>query len=231
MRSAAASYFELTFVQLVLCSRVLARRCNIRLLSRHLVSVRLTMIPASPPDARLTPSVPSETEVAAAVARARTGAPQGIATLYEWFAEDLLRLTTRLLASRADAEDVVHDLFVGLPEYLARYGAQGRLRAWLRVTAIGLARMRSRRERRRADVLFRIGVGELAGRKVTDPALAIDLENAIAALPDALRMVFVLKQWEGYSHDEIAVLLQITVSASRVRHARALQHLRNRLDP
>jgi RNA polymerase sigma-70 factor (ECF subfamily) len=174
---------------------------------------------------------PTEVEVAEAVARARTGAPSGIGALYEWYAADLLRLTTRLLASADDAEDIVHDLFVGLPEQLARYDERGRLRAWLRVTAIGMARMRVRRERRRSDVLTRETSHEGA-RETTasnDTALALDIERAVGGLSDSLRQVFVLKQWEGYSHDEIAQLLGISSQASRVRHARALSALRTLL--
>ena len=56
-----------------------------------------------------------------------------------------------------------------------------------------------------------------------------DLERALLALPDGLRVVFVLKQVEGYSHDEIGATLGISAGASRVRLARALDALRRAL--
>jgi RNA polymerase sigma-70 factor (ECF subfamily) len=49
-------------------------------------------------------------------------------------------------------------------------------------------------------------------------------------LPDALRVVLVLKMIEGYSHAEIAELLEITPRASEQRLYRAIQILRVRLD-
>ncbi len=73
-------------------------------------------------------------QLAEVLAGARRGAPGAIAALYGWFAGDLLRLTGRLLGSSAAAEDVIHDLFVGLPEHLARYDERGRFGAWLRTT-------------------------------------------------------------------------------------------------
>jgi RNA polymerase sigma-70 factor (ECF subfamily) len=55
------------------------------------------------------------------------------------------------------------------------------------------------------------------------------VQRAIAALPDALRAVFVLREVEGYSHAEIAELLNITTNASEVRLHRAVRSLRRAL--
>ena len=52
------------------------------------------------------------------IADARRGNPLALAALYREHAGSLLRSVTLLLQERADAEDVVHDLFVGLPEAL-----------------------------------------------------------------------------------------------------------------
>ncbi len=175
-------------------------------------------------------SEPSATEVADVVARAKAGAWPAIGTLYHWYAPDVLRLVTRLLASYADAEDVVHDLFVGMPEHLQRYDERGQLRAWLRATAVGMARMRLRKDSRRVDVLAR-DPDPIGAAKSSDPAIALDVARAVASLPESLRAVFVLKQWEGYSHDEIAALLEISPGAARVRYSRALASLRSALEP
>ncbi len=172
---------------------------------------------------------PTDSQVAEVIARARAGSASALAMLYGWYAADLLRLLSRLLASRVEAEDVVHDLFVGLPEHLGRYQEQGKFRGWLRATAVGMARMSNRRDHRRAQVLARETPAPApVGRH--DLHESLDLERAVESLPEPLRLVFVLKQWEGYSHDEIARLLDISPGASRVRHSRALETLRSSLD-
>ena len=56
-----------------------------------------------------------------------------------------------------------------------------------------------------------------------------DVQRAVAALPESLRDVFILKQVEGYRHNEIATLLGITEGASRVRLTRAVDALRRAL--
>lgn len=184
------------------------------------IPLRRSVIPAEPTDAAL----------ADAIAGVRVGAPAAIAVVYGWYAADLVRLLTRLMGARADAEDAVHDLFVGLPEHLGRYDERGRFRPWLRATAIGIARMHVRRTNRRAAVLARETQESLRTATPGDLSLTMDVERAVAGLSDPLRAVFVLRHWEGFSHDEIAALLDITPGASRVRHARALEILRSQLD-
>jgi len=48
-----------------------------------------------------------------------------------------------------------------------------------------------------------------------------DLEEAIRRLPDRAREVFVLRAIYGYTHDEIAAMLGVTVSTSKTQHLRA----------
>jgi RNA polymerase sigma-70 factor (ECF subfamily) len=161
----------------------------------------------------------------------REGLPAAYGMLYQQYAADLLRLAYRILGSRADAEDVLHDLFVGLPELFRHYEERGQLGPWLRAVTARHALMKLRREHRRERSLV-IRADALNGPA---PAEAlwhhVDLSRAIDALPETLRTVFVLKQLEGYSHTEIADLLSISSGASRVRHLRALRHLRHLLEP
>src|SRR5215208_6170356 len=84
------------------------------------------------------------------VADAARGSPDALAALYSRYAKQLLSVAYRLLQTRQDAEDVVHDVFVGLPEALRRYEERGSLGPWLRtITArVALMRLRERSVRR-----------------------------------------------------------------------------------
>src|SRR5438045_9718231 len=67
---------------------------------------------------------------------ARAGDPEALASLYRAYGAALYRLAYRLMGTPQDAEDVVHDVFVGRPEGLGRYTERGRFAGWLkRVTA------------------------------------------------------------------------------------------------
>jgi RNA polymerase sigma-70 factor (ECF subfamily) len=148
--------------------------------------------------------------------------------IYRDHAAALFRLAYRITGTQADAEDVIHDLFVGLPELLQRYEDRGHLLPWLRAITVRIALGSLRRERRRSRLL---AGADQDGRPAADPWNAIDLERAMERLPPALRIVFVLRHLEGYSHGEIAELLDTTAGAIRVRHLRALERLRAILEP
>lgn len=163
----------------------------------------------------------------ALIGAVRTGSPEALASLYREHGPALYRLAYRLTGTREDAEDVVHDVFVGLPEALARYEERGKFSSWVkRVTArVALNRLRGRTRRREVSL-------ELVDRAPV-PSTHTDttaLEAAVNRLPDPLRVVILLKEVEGYSHREVAELLGISVGASRVRTARALARLRKVLE-
>ena len=161
--------------------------------------------------------------------RVQRGDGEALATLFRRYAADLHRLVYRLLGSRDDADDVVQDVFVGLRHALARYEPRGRFDVWLRRVAARTALMRLRADRRRRARAEHV-VTEPRVLPVDDTALGSELARAIDALPEALRVVFVLRMIEGFSHDEIAAALDTSVGASKVRLHRALKRLQSALD-
>lgn len=167
----------------------------------------------------LEPSVLASAELAQ---QARGGSTAALGELYHRLGPALFRLAYRLTGSREDAEDVVHDLFVALPEALQRYEERGRFDAWMRRLTARLALMRVRNKRRRAVVTLddEHPSGEVVATHGSD------LEEAVRSLPEPLRSVLVLKEVEGYSHAEIGEMLGISVVTSRVRLMRALRRLR-----
>lgn len=164
---------------------------------------------------------------ASLVSDIRAGNADAIGVLYERHGKTLLSLAFRLLQSVADAEDVVHDVFVGLPEALRRYEERGALASWLRkITArVALAKVRETGGRTQVGLAE---VPDLAMRQ-HDIDATISLEEAMRKLSPTLRAVLVLKEIEGFSHAEVAALLDISVGASEVRLHRAVDALRRLL--
>jgi RNA polymerase sigma-70 factor, ECF subfamily len=162
------------------------------------------------------------------VERAASGSMDALAALYDEHAAGVYRVACRLLGSEADAEDVVQDVFVGLPRALRSWRGEGSLDAWVRQVAARTCLMRLRTQRRRREEPAEWS-GQLALQRAAQPVERVALERALEALPDDQRTVFLLKVVEGYSHDEIAGLLEITTLASRTRLARARQRLGNLL--
>src|ERR1043165_880320 len=85
------------------------------------------------------------------IPRIRRGDPAALTAVYRAFGGELLVLARRLMGSDADAEDVLHDLIVGLPEALRSYDERGKPRAWLKQVVVRMCLMRLRASRRRRE--------------------------------------------------------------------------------
>lgn len=179
----------------------------------------------------LNPVHAGSTSSAALITLARVGSPDGIAGLYRAHARSLFALAYRLTSSREDAEDIVHDVFLGLPEALRHYEERGQAGAWLkRITArVALTRLRSGHSRREVNLE---NISDLAAPASEQSSISgTSLSRALDVIPEDFRQVFLLKEVEGYSHAEIADLLDISVGASQVRLHRAMKLLRRMLTP
>lgn len=166
--------------------------------------------PDSPPDPHL---APAESDA------------QMLERLFRAHGQLVLDTAYRLTGSVSDAEDVLQDVFLTLPSALERYEPRDAFVPWLRRVTVRVALMRMRRERGRREIAID-AVPEPRAPGQDRSAERAELERAIAALPDGLRAVFVLREVEGYTHAEIAALLDIREGTSQVRHHRAVRMLR-----
>ncbi|MBC7790293.1 MAG: sigma-70 family RNA polymerase sigma factor [Anaerolineae bacterium] len=171
----------------------------------------------------------SPTDDAELVQSVGAGSADALGALYERYAPTVMGLAYRLTGSVSDAEDAVHDIFLGLPEALKRYEERGSFESWLKRVTVRLVLTRQRARVRRREIAYEDAPEPSRSSHADKISADITLERGIAALPDSLRDVFVLKEIEGYSHAEVATLLGITAAASEVRLCRAVRALRHHL--
>jgi RNA polymerase sigma-70 factor (ECF subfamily) len=122
------------------------------------------------------------------------------------------------------AQDIVHDAWIGAVERFAAFEWRSSLRTWIGGFVANAAR-RSVASSSKDDPLDET-VGQL------DAPETIDLERALADLPDGYRQVLLLHDYEGYTHEEIATLLGIEPGTSKSQLSRARSAMRRVLsDP
>lgn len=153
---------------------------------------------------------------------------EALATLYRQYADRMYRVAWHITASSDDARDALHDTFVGLPELLRKYSGRGDLERWLlRVIArraLMLVRKKNTLREYPLDEIERIYSSFDIDVATID---RVTLERALTRLPDSLRIVFWLKEVEGFTHEEIAEILDTTVSATTSKLYRARRQLQN----
>jgi RNA polymerase sigma factor (sigma-70 family) len=158
------------------------------------------------------PSSADDRTLAAAVAG--SGDERAFRELYRRHTPAVYQLVLRMLGGEAtDAEDVVQETWIRAVRQLANFRWESSLRTWLSAIGLNLARetLRRRARTRSEELTEQIG---LSVRPAKDGE-RIDLERAIARLPDGYRTVLVLHDVEGFTHEEISQQLEIAVGTSK----------------
>jgi RNA polymerase sigma-70 factor (ECF subfamily) len=141
-------------------------------------------------------------------------------TLYRRHTPAMYAAALRLVARRtSDADDAVQEAWLRAVRALHGFRGESTLRTWLVGIAIRCALEACRRRPHEA-----LSDWDVPTVRATAPPL--DLEAAIAALPDGYRQVLVLHDVHGYTHAEIATLLSIEAGTSKSQLSRGRAAIR-----
>jgi RNA polymerase sigma-70 factor, ECF subfamily len=168
---------------------------------------------------------------------ARAGDARAFDVLYRRYSERLHATAVRLTRDSDSAPDLVHDAWIRAVESLASFEKRSSFRTW--ITAILINCIREHERSRRRDGRYDPAGDAFSADEVADPASTapldgdgidpLDLEAAIAALPDGFRRVLVLHDVEGFTHEEIAAALGLAPGTSKSQLSRARRRLRELL--
>jgi RNA polymerase sigma factor (sigma-70 family) len=147
--------------------------------------------------------------------------------LYKHFYGYAMGIGLRYCLNRDDAMEVVNDAFIKVFNSMKSYDADKPFKAWLRTIIVNTAI-----DRRRKDLKFQLntelnGAEHMPGQVTAVNNLNVqDILKLMHALPAVQLAIFNLYEIDGYNHDEIAVMLSIPASSSRVYLSRAKEKLR-----
>ena len=163
------------------------------------------------------------------MALAAAGDVRAFERLYHAHLPRVHGLVRRMTAGR-DADELTQDVFVRLWQKLSSFRGESAFSTWLHRLAanVVIERFRTDATRRRRHIDGEEIFETLPALKRTGD-LSMDLEVALARLPDGAREIFVLHDVEGYTHHEIATLLEISAGTSKAQLHRARMMLRKHL--
>lgn len=163
----------------------------------------------------------------------KSGDAKGQRILYDLFKGKLMGLCRRYTSSREEAQDVLQDSFIRIFKNFNQLKAPEKLESWMKSitvrTAINYYHKGKGRGLTYADidaVSNEIPIYQPSIDNLTDEYL-ISLVNA---LPDGCRIIFNMFAIEGFTHAEIAELLQISEGTSRSQFYHAKHLLRDKLN-
>lgn len=177
------------------------------------------------------------------VSKAKAGSYAAFESLVNRYEQKIYRLGLNITGNPEDAEDVLQETFLKAFENLARFREDSRFYTWIVRIAVnqGLMKLRKRRSDKSVPMEDVVNEeGEVMPRDHADwrpdPERLLAqaevreiLQKAAFALPPTFRTVFFLRDVEGFSTEETAQMLNLTVSAVKARLFRARLQLREQL--
>jgi RNA polymerase sigma-70 factor (ECF subfamily) len=149
--------------------------------------------------------------------------------LYKRYASALFSICLKYSPNYADAEDTLQDSFIVIFDKVGQYSGKGSFEGWLKRVTINTALQRYRKQSV-LDIINEENIREV-DIEVDEESIPLDfLLRIIQELPDRYRLVFNLYVLDGYSHKEIANMLEISEGTSKSNLARARNVLKDKIE-
>lgn len=154
---------------------------------------------------------------------------QAQSELYKLFSSKLFSVSLKYSRNYAEAEDNLQDAFLTIFEKIEQYKHKGSFEGWLKRITINTVLQRYRTEK--VFGIVNDDITEDVELDIDEDDISIDyLLKIIQELPDRYRMVFNLYVMDGYSHQDIADMLEINIGTSKSNLARARQILKKTIE-
>jgi len=164
------------------------------------------------------------------VRRAADGDHEAFERLYREHVGKIYALSVRMV-DRETADDLTQEVFIRAWQKLGSFRGDALFGTWLHRLAVNhiLSRRETLRKREARNVPGEGLLERVAAPKRRASGVSLDLGAALERLPARAKRVFVLYDVEGYSHEEIAQMMDVSVGTSKSQLHRARMLLREQL--
>jgi RNA polymerase sigma-70 factor (ECF subfamily) len=165
------------------------------------------------------------------VARVRAGDARAERALYDEHVDRVFRLAYRMAGDDELAREFTQETFIRVFDRIGQFRGEAALGTWIRsiATSVVLNGLRKVKRFRQREVDLEIARSAGSSQRQAEPDLKEKLGRAIDALPNKYRMVFVMHDVEGYTHQEISQQLGMQLGTSKAQLSRARARLRESL--
>ena len=165
------------------------------------------------------------------IRRALDGDPTAERALYDGHVDRVYRLAYRMTGEDDLAQDCTQDTFIRAFDRLEDFRGEAAFSTWLHAiaTSVVLNQLRKVKRLRTRETHIEVADRMATSERRANPDLKEKLTEAIDSLPDKYRMVFVMHDVEGYTHEEIGAALGTKTGTSKAQLFRARAKLRDAL--
>ncbi len=149
--------------------------------------------------------------------------------LYELYSSKLFSLCLKYSKNYAEAQDNLQDAFISIYENIHQFKHKGSFEGWMKRIAINTALQRYRNQKV-FSLNYEENIIQPENDYVENNISLQELLKCIQELPNRYRMVFNLYVLDGYSHKEIAEMMEISEGTSKSNLARGRKILKHKVN-
>ena len=157
--------------------------------------------------------------------------PKAQEYLYKHFSCRMYGVCLRFARNTLEADDILQEGFIKVFSYLKDFRFEGSLEGWIRKIIVNTAinYFKSKQNEWNETSIDKVASNQAVAEDILDKISLGDLLQLIRELPEGYRLVFNLHVMEGYNHQEIAKMLNISENTSKSQLSRARTALQQRL--
>jgi len=147
--------------------------------------------------------------------------------LYRMYSKGMYSVCQRMLNNSMEAEDVLQESFMDVYKKLHTFKFESTPGAWIKRIVVNNCINRLRKNRLQIEEIEEgRHIPEEVIEKVDTSYEVSKIKKAISILPEGYRVVFSLYAMEGYDHQEIGQIMNISESTSKSQYSRAKKKIR-----
>ncbi len=161
------------------------------------------------------------------IAECKKGNQKAQLEIYKLYYKAMYNSALRILKNQVDAEDVMQDSFLDAFTRMELYREEGSFGAWLKKIVINnaLDLIRKQKPTNEIDESLLLLTDEEEEDCVENECRIEEIKEAMKMIKNEYRIILSLYLFEGYDHEEIASIQNISYGLSRTRYSRAKQSL------
>lgn len=165
------------------------------------------------------------------IKKCRKGDQRSQMQIYKLYYKAMFNTSLRIVGNKSDAEDIMQDSFIDAFQKIDQYGEDGSFGGWLKRIVVNNSLDHLHKNKNETELKDHMEVVESENESDDmNKIRLVDIKEALKKIKEEYRVIISLYLFDGYDHEEISEILNISYNLSRTRYSRARKKLKDKIE-
>lgn len=165
------------------------------------------------------------------IKKCRKGDQRSQMQIYKLYYKAMFNTSLRIVGNKSDAEDIMQDSFIDAFQKIDQYGEDGSFGGWLKRIIVNNSLDHLHKNKNETELKDHMEVVESENESDDmNKIRLVDIKEALKKIKEEYRVIISLYLFDGYDHEEISEILNISYNLSRTRYSRARKKLKDKIE-